>query len=774
MKNPTYKELKERIVELERSEQNRKQVEQALRQSENKYKIFSENISLGFFRSTAGPKGKFIEVNSATTKILGYKNKKDLYAKNVADTYKNPDDRFKYSKKLSREGFLKNEELVLKKKNGDLIIVSETAIAVKDDNGEILYFAGIIEDITDRKKIEEKLHIQNTYLKYLFNNAPEAIVWHDNDDYVLNINEEFTRLFGYSRQEAIGKKINSLVAPDHLIEEAARLSKTVINGNRVEFESKRKSKNGNLIDVSILGAPIFHKGKQLGVYAIYRNISERKKAEDDLILQKTYLERLFNSAPEAIVLHGNDDRILDVNDEFVNIFGYSKEEAIGQPINDILASKDFEEEAIKISERVIRGEKIDLESKRKRKDGSLIDVSILGAPIIHEGKQIGDYAIYRDISERKRSEEEIHIQKTYLEILFNSAPEAIVWHDNNDIVINVNDEFTKTFGYSREEAIGKPINKLVAPPKLMDEAALLSKTVVHGDRVEVETKRKRKDGKLIDVSILGAPIIHDGKQMGVYAIYRDISERKKAEETRIRFREETRMARDIQQKLLPQSNPSIPGYDIAGKNVPAFNVGGDYFDFINLENHKIAIALGDVSGKGFTASLVMANLQATIRGQADPNIAVNECLERSNNLLFRSTDSKTFVSLFYGILDTQAHTLTYANAGQNMPFIVNKGKNTVVLRARGMALGMKERALFKTEKRMINHGDAIVIYSDGISEAMNSRMKEFGDRKLRQIIKSNLNKSSKKLIEFTFSKVNKHFGDTSQNDDMTMIVIRRK
>ena len=109
-----------------------------------------------------------------------------------------------------------------------------------------------------------------------------------------------------------------------------------------------------------------------------------------MIIQKAYLERLFNSAPEAIVLHGNDDRILDVNDEFVNIFGYSKDEAIGQPINDLLASKEFEEEAIKISENVIRGKKIDLESKRKRKDGSLIDVSILGAPIIHEGKQIGD------------------------------------------------------------------------------------------------------------------------------------------------------------------------------------------------------------------------------------------------------------------------------------------------------------------------------------------------------------------------------------------------
>jgi len=362
-------------------------------------------------------------------------------------------------------------------------------------------------------------NIEKSYLEQLFNSTPEAIVWHDKDDIVLNINVEFTKLFGYTREEAIGKTINSLVAPDHLLDEADRLSHTVVHGNRVEFESKRRTKDGKLIDVLILGAPIFHEGKQMGVYAIYRDITERKKAEEELIIQKTYLERLFNSAPEAIVLHGNNDLILDVNDEFVKIFGYSREEAIGQPINDLLASKEFEEEAKKISENVIGGEKIDIETKRKRKDGSLIDVSILGAPIIHEGKQIGDYAIYRDISDRK-----------------------------------------------------------------------------------------------------------------------------KAEETRIRFREETRMAHDIQKKLLPQSNPSVNGYDIAGKNIPALNVGGDYYDFIQLDEHRLAIALGDVSGKGLAASLVMANLQATIRGQAFYNVSVNECLQRANNLLYQRVHNLNYLN----------------------------------------------------------------------------------------------------------------------------------
>ena len=134
--------------------------------------------------------------------------------KNVAQFYQNPEDRFNYSKKLSKEGFVHNEELHLKKKDGKLIIVSETAKAVKDEGGEILYFDGILEDITERKKVQEELHVQKTYFEKLFNSAPEAIALHNEKDLIIDINDEFTKMFGYSREEAIGKPINDLVASE--------------------------------------------------------------------------------------------------------------------------------------------------------------------------------------------------------------------------------------------------------------------------------------------------------------------------------------------------------------------------------------------------------------------------------------------------------------------------------------------------------------------------------------------------------------------------------
>ena len=648
MKNSENK-LEKSLKKSENVDISKKQIEEALQESKEKYKTLTENITLGIFKSPTSPKGQFIEVNSAFVKMLGYKNKKELYTINVDRIYQNPKKMNKITEKLSQKSSIKNEEQYLVKKDGTTILVSETVIPVRNKNGKILYFYGVVEDITQRRKAEEELQIQNTYL-----------------------------------------------------------------------------------------------------------------------------ERLFNSAPEAIVLHDNNDRIADVNAEFTKLYGYTREEAIGRPINELVASDDFQDEAALISERVISGERIDLDTKRKRKDGTLIDVSILGAPIIHNGKQIGDYAIYRDITRRKKAEEELLIQKAYLERLFNSAPEAIVLHDNNDRIVNVNSEFTKMFGYSHDEAIGKPINDLVASEEFQDEAVRLSEKVIHGERVEIDTKRRRRDGILIDVWILGAPIIHEGKQMGVYAIYRDITERKKAEEVRIRLQEEARMARNIQMNFLPKSNPKIPGYDIAGKSIPALNVGGDYYDFIFLDDHKLAISLGDVSGNGLAAALVMANLQATIRGQALSGVDPDTCLERANKLLFRSTDARTFVSLFYGILDTRKHSLRYANAGQDLPILFSLKNEAITLKTRGIALGMMQEVSYECEEVTINQGDRLLIYTDGIREAMNEQREEFGDEKLQQIVQSNQDVSAEALIKKIITMVNAHFGNVSQNDDITLVMLLRK
>jgi len=617
--------------------------------SEQKYRTLFRYIAVGVFRTTPGDGGRFLEVNPALVRILGYEDERDLMSVKVADLYQRPADRTEFSHKISRDGFVRHEEMGLKKKDGSPIVVSETAVAVRDAEGKILHFDGIIEDIT-----------------------------------------------------------------------------------------------------------------------------ELKRAEKQILIQKAYFETLFDNAPEAIVLHNNEDRIVNVNTEFTRIFGYAREEAIGKPIDDLVAPDDFREEAAGISKRVLQGERVDVDTRRKRKDGSVFDVSVLGAPIIIDGKQEGDYAIYRDITSRKKSEEDILIQKTYLEKLFNSAPEAIVLHDNDDVVVNVNDEFCRMFGYAREEAIGKPINSLVAPEEFQGEAAGLSSKVIQGERVEADTRRKRKDGSLIDVWILGAPIVHGGKQMGVYAIYRDITERKREEEARIRSKEEARMARNIQLHFLPKGVPDVRGYDIAGSSIPALNVGGDYYDFIQLDNHRFAVSLGDVSGNGLAAALVMANLQATIRGQAMFDPEPKSVLKRANRLLLRSTNSRTFISLFYGILNISTNTLKYANAGQDLPILFSPGNGKRTLSVSSIVLGVKEDAVYQQEEVPLGAGDRLLLYTDGIPEAMNGHREQFGPGRLAEIVQRERSWSVRTVIENVFTAVHAHTAGAFQADDMTVVMIERK
>jgi len=170
----------------------------------------------------------------------------------------------------------------------------------------------------------------------------------------------------------------------------------------------------------------------------------------------------------------------------------------------------------------------------------------------------------------------------------------------------------------------------------------------------------------------------------------------------------------------------------------------------------------------------MSNLQATIRSLASINITATECLERANKLLFSSTDAKTFISLFYGILDTKKNTLCYANAGQNLPLIFSPERKSIPLKTHGLVLGTKKDVTYQEEEISINPGDRLLIYSDGIPEAMNEKKEEFGDERLLEIVQQYRDYSADALIENIIAALNLHFGVVPQNDDMTMVLLLRK
>lgn len=247
-----------------------------------------------------------------------------------------------------------------------------------------------------------------------------------------------------------------------------------------------------------------------------------------------------------------------------------------------------------------------------------------------------------------------------------------------------------------------------------------------------------------------------------------------AEEQALKLmQEEMKRAYEIQISLLPKEPPRFEGYDIAGASIPAKAVGGDYFDYIGLDDRRIGLCLGDVSGKGMPAALLMANLQATLRGQAiiDPSPA--QCLNRSNVLLFRSTDADKFATLVYGVLDRESNRLVYANAGHNYPLLLEPGGEPRRLELGGLVLGCLEDFCYTEGTVEFDPGDTLLVYSDGITESIDANDEEFGEGRLAGILRTHGAEPAPRLIERIVAAVRAHAGDLAQMDDMTLLVIRR-
>lgn len=240
-----------------------------------------------------------------------------------------------------------------------------------------------------------------------------------------------------------------------------------------------------------------------------------------------------------------------------------------------------------------------------------------------------------------------------------------------------------------------------------------------------------------------------------------------------RIEQELDTAREIQVKLLPKAPPQIPGYDIAARSQAARQVGGDSFDFLDTGDGRVALCLADVSGKGISASLLMANVQATIRTLSLTENSLSARLAQANKLLYESTDSDKFVTMFYSALDVAKHELSYSNAGHNPPILVTAAGAVKRLEVGGPVLGVLPQYDFQQAAVSLEPGDLLLIFTDGFSEAMNLRLDEFGEEPLIEIVRENREQPAGQTVEKLFAAVLEFCGEAPQTDDMTVMVLRR-
>jgi serine phosphatase RsbU (regulator of sigma subunit) len=244
---------------------------------------------------------------------------------------------------------------------------------------------------------------------------------------------------------------------------------------------------------------------------------------------------------------------------------------------------------------------------------------------------------------------------------------------------------------------------------------------------------------------------------------------------RERIEQELRIARLIQQTLLPKTLPELPGYDVAAYYQPAREVGGDFYDFFELEDGRLGLVVGDVTDKGVPAALVMATTRTMLRAAAQRLFSPGEVLRRANDALVTDIPPNMFITCLYAILEPESGRLVYANAGHDLPYRRKAGgsESAEELRATGMPLGLMPGMGYEEKEVMLGKGESVLFYSDGLVEAHDPQREMFGFPRLQGMVGTHRSGGSS-LIGFLLSELTRFTGeDWEQEDDITLVTLER-
>jgi sigma-B regulation protein RsbU (phosphoserine phosphatase) len=354
-------------------------------------------------------------------------------------------------------------------------------------------------------------------------------------------------------------------------------------------------------------------------------------------------------------------------------------------------------------------------------------------------------------------------------------------------------EFTFVFAQNGQEALDRlaedPAIDLIMSDinmPVMDGLTLLSrlgtssrlvKAVIvsaYGDMQNIRTAMNRGA-----YDFLTKPIDFDDFQVTVSKTRRALDEIKqgaRAKEQLSAIQHELRVATRIQQSILPRTFPPFPerkDFSIYAEMTPAREVGGDFYDFFLIDEHRLGFVVGDVSGKGVPAAILMAVSRTLLRATAIQSSSAGECLEYVNSVLVHQSDPAMFVTIFYGILHTDTGELEYSIGGHNPPIIFSRSGNAEMMQTRGgMIVGMVEEARYSTGCIRLSPGDGILLYTDGVTEAEDPAENQFSEERLLGLLAKSGGRSVEEIVQEVMHAVALFASGAPQHDDITAMAMR--
>lgn len=457
------------------------------------------------------------------------------------------------------------------------------------------------------------------------------------------------------------------------------------------------------------------------------------------------------------------------------ILGYEAQEIIGHNYLEFLTVTDRQHQASEFS--VLSGVKASfrgLLNRYRHKDGREIFTESTGEPILdEEGRVLKWRGVDHNITLRKRYEDELRLRNRAME----AASVGISITDAQDPRhpnIYANPALCKITGYSKEELIGRDLGFLQGMDTDKNILAAIRNALKQGKSWEGLLKNYRKNGTPFWNLLVIAPV-HDeeGQLTHFIGIQTDVTERKRAEEEQ----SELEIARQIQISLLPKAPLRLPHVQVFGACIPASHVGGDYFDYFFIKN-RLDITIADVSGHNVGSALMMAEVRSTLKAETRLNGGVEShdagsILKALNELLFEDLNTaELFITMFYLRYDPLSRLLHYANAGHNCPLLLRQGtSDCILLDGDGLILGVKRSVDFEEKTTMLEPGDRLLLYTDGITETQNTSGEFFGLNRLSEYFMRYRKDPPQAVVDKLLGELCIFSAGAPCSDDVTLVVM---
>ncbi len=519
---------------LKRQMAEREAAEKALRESKERFRSLFRNASVGLYRTT--PDGRILMANPALIRMLGYTSFRDLVRRNLEDTgYEPAYARAEFKKRVERDGQVRGSESAWTRHDGTTLFVRESARAVRDEAGNVMYYEGTAEDITDRKRAEDAMRESEERYRTLAESAQEHIFIIDREYRIQYWNAAAEEAMGQGRDAAMGIQITELFPPgvgdrlEHNIRSVLESGQPRAAQDEITFRDRKVWLDTRLTP---LRTP---KGAISGVLGVARDVTERVKAEEELQKSEQRYRTIYETIPDPVVIYNPETaEIAAVNGVLLTEYGYTREELLGRPISVIIPENEREAfwEMVRKNVRSPAAVCSPIHHHR-RKDGSVIWVDVTAAPLELQGRKLR-LAIIRDVTQSVKARENIDRQATILA----SVTDAVAVATEDTTVTYWNTGAQQVFGYSEQEMVGqKSLQGLLRAE--LDPAAfareILDAVRANGLWAHNRLPCRHKDGRDLWISTRASALESGpGKALQVLFVSRDVTSEVRLQERLIR------------------------------------------------------------------------------------------------------------------------------------------------------------------------------------------------------------------------------------------------